>query len=917
MKYLLLLFFISGYSQVITYSGNVTESGLPVPGANICIKNTSTCTISDFDGNYTIQAKVGDELVISYLGMQTQYIKVTGNNPAYVNGEVKPILNESFTSAVKQLNDSLQPSEPAGTTSAPVQRGLAMYDVVNLKKNLNNVYTFVTSKEYHKLYLELYTEFIVGVPMRERDFQNTYAQGRSLNGSAAYQGPETDEVFSWGPHISTLQTADYATPYYPDGDIINRSGTGNPVAVYDRNRFYTTSYDTKTTLSAKLVMPNFDNLKLNVSYRNSTGSIPTAENDELSTTLSYNTSYERHSLTGALNFNSFENQLSNFNFIYNKAIFANAITPAHFNNEAGVLLPNGSPRNFSRLENNPYYLLSYNRDTNVSSALGLSLEDEYKYDNFTNTAKVISQFSSVKFTGGNIPLAAQAGNGDYSSRNEEYSLFSVENNFEYERDYRYPMGAKINFSHQNRNLRRAFAEGYSSLADYPGNFDSGYLIAKEQERTEVNLQVYAEHGFNELINYDDYLLLNASADISYSSTYKNNVYAGAAAGFKWRDLLFDYIDLFGRVAASQYEPSLQNNNLNFNSLRYRIDQFKQMRNDIELFTPNSTTTTRETLYTGGLNYNSWISVGLELYYKKVSDQYAPVQMGGSFAWQPAVDYYQKGLELSATLYHSRYNADFNFSHNLNFTTYKNKVTGLAQNRERIAIAGFADVNKNYITGQPLGVIVGSAYERDANNNIVIGSDGFPLVADDPAILGDPNPDFLLGLNSTVNYKDFSLTIGFDWSQGGELWNGTSQTLNYYGVSQLTAEQRNITGYVFEGVTQTGLPNTQPVSFYDTSLPVNQNRWVRYGVGGVAEDAIEDATYYRLNNITLSYSNDVPYGKDNVGFTVSAYVNNVFIISESDTAFAGNTLFNSAETSGLDYFNSPMLRSYGLSVAVKF
>jgi len=93
--------------------------------------------------------------------------------------------------------------------------------------------------------------------------------------------------------------------------------------------------------------------------------------------------------------------------------------------------------------------------------------------------------------------------------------------------------------------------------------------------------------------------------------------------------------------------------------------------------------------------------------------------------------------------------------------------------------------------------------------------------------------------------------------------------------------------------------------------------VRYGVGGVAEDAIEDAGYFRMNAITLSYNKNVPYGKDELGLTVSAYLNNVFIISQSDTAFAGNSLFNSSETSGLDYFNSPMLSTYGMSIAVKF
>lgn len=107
-----------------------------------------------------------------------------------------------------------------------------------------------------------------------------------------------------------------------------------------------------------------------------------------------------------------------------------------------------------------------------------------------------------------------------------------------------------------------------------------------------------------------------------------------------------------------------------------------------------------------------------------------------------------------------------------------------------------------------------------------------------------------------------MNLAFDWSQGGEIWNGTQQTLNYYGTSELTGNQRNISNYVFNGVTQSGLQNSQPISFYDANQPVDQNRWTRYSVDGVAEDAIESATYFRLNSINLSYSNELDYSKEN-------------------------------------------------------
>lgn len=60
------------FAQEKTISGAVTDnSGLPLPGVNIIVKNTSNGTQSDFDGNYTIQANVGQSIVFSYVGFVT------------------------------------------------------------------------------------------------------------------------------------------------------------------------------------------------------------------------------------------------------------------------------------------------------------------------------------------------------------------------------------------------------------------------------------------------------------------------------------------------------------------------------------------------------------------------------------------------------------------------------------------------------------------------------------------------------------------------------------------------------------------------------------------------------------------------------------------------------------------------------
>ena len=77
-KFLLLwvvgiLLSVQAFAQTMTVKGIVKdETGLGIIGASVQVKGTTTGAITDFDGNFTLQAKQGDIIVISYIGYQTQ-----------------------------------------------------------------------------------------------------------------------------------------------------------------------------------------------------------------------------------------------------------------------------------------------------------------------------------------------------------------------------------------------------------------------------------------------------------------------------------------------------------------------------------------------------------------------------------------------------------------------------------------------------------------------------------------------------------------------------------------------------------------------------------------------------------------------------------------------------------------------------
>ncbi|MCB0371504.1 MAG: SusC/RagA family TonB-linked outer membrane protein [Muricauda sp.] len=69
---LLVYGFTTAFAQQKQVSGTVTDQdGLPLPGVSIIVVGTSNGTQTDFDGNYTIAANVGQALRFSYIGQKT------------------------------------------------------------------------------------------------------------------------------------------------------------------------------------------------------------------------------------------------------------------------------------------------------------------------------------------------------------------------------------------------------------------------------------------------------------------------------------------------------------------------------------------------------------------------------------------------------------------------------------------------------------------------------------------------------------------------------------------------------------------------------------------------------------------------------------------------------------------------------
>ncbi|WP_348799957.1 SusC/RagA family TonB-linked outer membrane protein [Flavobacterium adhaerens] len=85
-------------AQVKTIKGLVSdEKGMPLPSANVVVKGESNSTSTDFDGSFSIEAKTGAVLEVSYVGYETKTVTVGESE------SIKIQLSEAASTALTEV----------------------------------------------------------------------------------------------------------------------------------------------------------------------------------------------------------------------------------------------------------------------------------------------------------------------------------------------------------------------------------------------------------------------------------------------------------------------------------------------------------------------------------------------------------------------------------------------------------------------------------------------------------------------------------------------------------------------------------------------------------------------------------------------------------------------------------------------
>lgn len=312
------------------------------------------------------------------------------------------------------------------------------------------------------------------------------------------------------------------------------------------------------------------------------------------------------------------------------------------------------------------------------------------------------------------------------------------------------------------------------------------------------------------------------------------------------------------------------------------------------------------------------NISLDYFDKRTKDgllkQNIPNYDGGGSYWVNAAEISNRGLDFSINAILVD-NKDFTWSSTFTGTYLKNEVKNLG-GLEFVAGSSPAtgmiptDGVTRVEVGQPIGAFYGykwiglDATGHDAFEDV--NKDG-KIDSNDRTFIGKANPDFTLGWNNTLSWKNWDLNMFFTGSFGADRLNlvrftGTAMTGDFAFVT--------LKEYINDNFDVKGQSARYP------SVNVTGND---YQSASTSTKFLESANYFRLDNLSLSYNLPKSVAKfADMRFTLSCQ--NVFTITKyKGMDPAGISFMNSGVdvNDGIDLGAYPLTRSYTVGVRLNF
>ena len=279
----------------------------------------------------------------------------------------------------------------------------------------------------------------------------------------------------------------------------------------------------------------------------------------------------------------------------------------------------------------------------------------------------------------------------------------------------------------------------------------------------------------------------------------------------------------------------------------------------------------------------------------------------------------KGFELTlgGTLLQAR---DFKWDINVNYSSSETVVNEIYEGLDEVAVTTTGQYGIYAVVGEAFPQMKANVYKRDPQGRIVVdAASGHPITEAELALLGKTTPDYIVGLNSSVSFKGFTVSATMDYRTGHVYYEQGSDAMEFTGRSMASVSANRQDFVIPNSVIE-----TSPGVFVENkNIPVaggRQSYWTDV-YNDVKSNYVKDATALKLRELAVTYElpanlvRKTPLSKVSLGFIGRNLM--TWLPAEnrfSDPEF-NNTNSNAIGVGG--YFQSPPTKSLGFSLNVEF
>ncbi len=763
------------------------------------------------------------------------------------------------------------------------------------------------------------------------DMQNVYGQG-----SDGVFDPKSD--LSWGPRAKGQEVENWNNKKVPlrtydNVDRYERNGVYNKQNISFSQGFKsTTVYASLSRLNDQGITRGQKYARLNLSARTHS-KLGSDERLTLDTKILYNNSKRRNRPQGGVNVsNVFRTMymlprslnVSNFNPSTDK--FGNMIWYA----------PSGSV--------NPYWAANYRRNTDNRNRFILNATIQYDFTDWLN-AKIQA---SGDIYNNNTQAKVFAGspiidNGQFSLGKKDYSETNYKALITAEQDNLFgKLGGKVFVGGNLMNRKITSLNSNSGSLEVPNLFtlNNGKnppTVGESRINERIN-SVYGSIG----INWDQYIFLNATYRNDWSSTLspenRSFSYPSVSLSYALSSMLNNKPDWlsYAKIRASYAVVG--------NSLPpYQLFNTYKIGKD-----PNGNTTA----YKNGTLFNPDVrSELIKSYETGFNLKLFQNRLGIDFTWyrsnatrqliniplDPLSGYTSKkinagniqnsGIEIVLNTDLIRNAGSFNWHLQANYSRNRDLVKELAPGITTYGLGGFDNVSIRATAGKQFGEIYGTKFKRVEDKasphygELLLDGNGLPQEDPQIVLLGNQQPNFLLGLTNSFSYKGLNLSFMIDGRFGGKMFSSTMAYMEAVGTAAVTAPGGQREKFVVPGVI--AVKNENETGYKENNNKVTQQQYwqaVQTGNIGVSEANLYNATNIRLKNVHLSYTlpttllGNSMIQKVKLGFTY----NNVWMISSYMRGIDPESVYATGTNAvGFEESSPPTTREILFNISFKF